>query len=118
MNEERKSGSPGICSVWHGAILAVCFATFALAARVSADDVSSITQEMEAIKSGIAKPNYSPYAGRNFPTQVYWGDTHVHTNNSIDARAFGVTLGPETAYRFARANTIRVIRNDQPVKRS
>ena len=44
---------------------------------------------------------YSPYAGRAFPTQVYWGDTHLHTSLSLDARAFGVTLDPEQAYRFA-----------------
>jgi hypothetical protein len=22
------------------------------------------------------KPGYSPYAGRNYPTQVFWGDSH------------------------------------------
>ena len=25
---------------------------------------------------------FSPYAGRNFPAQVYWGDTHLHTSMS------------------------------------
>ena len=49
-------------------------------------------------KSGIKAPGYSPYAGRNFPTRVLWGDTHLHTNLSLDARAFGVILGPEEAY--------------------
>ena len=49
---------------------------------------------------------YSPYAGRAFPTQVYWGDTHVHTDNSLDARGFGVTLGPEEAFRFARGEEV------------
>ena len=52
------------------------------------------------------KPGYSPYAGRGFPTQVYWGDTHLHTSNSLDARAFGVTLGVEQAYRFARGEEV------------
>ena len=52
------------------------------------------------------KPNYSPYAGRGFPTQVYWGDTHVHTDNSLDARGFGVTIGPEEAFRFARGEEV------------
>jgi hypothetical protein len=48
-------------------------------------------------------PGYSPYAGRNYPTRVLWGDTHLHTANSLDAAAFGNSLGPEPAYRFARA---------------
>jgi hypothetical protein len=56
--------------------------------------------------TGAAKPSYSPYAGRGFPTQVYWGDTHVHTDNSLDARGFGVTIGPEGAFRFARGEEV------------
>ena len=36
--------------------------------------------------------HFSPYAGRNFPTQVYWGDTHLHTGMSMDAGAFGARL--------------------------
>jgi hypothetical protein len=51
-------------------------------------------------------PSYSPYSGRRFPTQVFWGDTHLHTSNSLDARAFGATLGPEEAYRFARGEEV------------
>lgn len=47
------------------------------------------------------KDHYSPYAGRNFPTDVYWGDTHLHTGMSMDAGAFGARLVPEDAYRFA-----------------
>jgi hypothetical protein len=45
--------------------------------------------------------HYSPYAGRNFPTQVYFGDTHLHTGMSMDAGAFGARLTPDDAYRFA-----------------
>jgi hypothetical protein len=62
--------------------------------------------QTDDVKGVFKAPGYSPYAGRNFPTQVYWGDTHLHTNNSLDARAFGVTLGPEDAYRFARGEEI------------
>ena len=50
--------------------------------------------------------NYSPYAGRNFPTQVYWGDTHLHTGMSMDAGAFGARLTPSDAYRFARGEEV------------
>ena len=50
--------------------------------------------------------NYSPYAGRPFPTQVFWGDTHLHTGMSMDAGAFGARLTPEDAYRFARGEEV------------
>jgi len=49
---------------------------------------------------------WSPYAGRNFPTQVYFGDTHVHTGMSMDAGAFGARLKPEDAHRFARGEEV------------
>ena len=62
-------------------------------------------------------PGYSPYAGRNYPTRVLWGDTHLHTANSLDAAAFGNTLGPEVAYRFARGEEV-VSSSGQPVKLS
>ena len=45
--------------------------------------------------------SFSPYANRNFPTEVFWGDTHVHTGMSMDAGAFGARLMPDDAYRFA-----------------
>jgi hypothetical protein len=52
------------------------------------------------------KPGFSPYAGRNYPTRVFWGDTHLHTSMSLDARAGGNTLGPEEALRFARGEQV------------
>jgi len=53
-----------------------------------------------------AQKHYSPYAGRNFPTKVFWGDTHLHTGNSLDAGAFGARLLPEDAHRFARGEEL------------
>jgi len=53
-----------------------------------------------------SQKHYSPYAGRNFPTQVFWGDTHLHTGMSMDAGAFGARLVPEDAYRFARGEEL------------
>ena len=64
-----------------------------------------------------AQKHYSPYAGRSFPTQVYWGDTHLHTGMSMDAGAFGARLTPEDAYRFARGEEL-VSSTGQRVKRS
>ncbi|MCP4766690.1 MAG: DUF3604 domain-containing protein [Gammaproteobacteria bacterium] len=53
-----------------------------------------------------SQQHYSPYAGRSFPTQVLWGDTHLHTGNSLDAGAFGARLTPEDAHRFARGEEL------------
>ena len=53
-----------------------------------------------------SQKHYSPYAGRSFPTQVFWGDTHLHTGNSLDAGAFGARLLPEDAHRFARGEEL------------
>jgi hypothetical protein len=71
---------------------------------------SSVAQEFSLDADNMAgafkQPSYSPYAGRNFPTRLLWGDTHLHTNLSLDARAGGVILGPEDAYRFARGEEV------------
>ena len=67
-------------------------------------------QEFTYSKDDLVKtwkqPGYSPYAGRKFPSKVLWGDTHLHTALSLDARAFGVLLSPEDAYRFARGEEV------------
>ena len=52
------------------------------------------------------KKKYSPYAGRKFPTRVFFGDTHNHTANSGDAFMAGNRLTPEQAYRFARGEEV------------
>ena len=53
------------------------------------------------------KASYSPYANQSFPTNLYWGDTHVHTNLSMDAYLSGNRqLGPSDAYRFARGEPV------------
>jgi hypothetical protein len=60
-------------------------------------------------------PGYSPYAGRNYPERVYFGDEHVHTAWSADAGGAGTTLGPEEAVRFARGEVVTST-TGQPVK--
>ncbi|MHC4567257.1 MAG: DUF3604 domain-containing protein [Planctomycetota bacterium] len=54
-----------------------------------------------------SKPQYSPYVGRDFPENVYFGDTHLHTSISLDAYGDGNTsVGPDEAYRWAKGETI------------
>jgi hypothetical protein len=49
--------------------------------------------------------DYSPYV-KGYPQRVFFGDTHVHTALSNDAFGAGNTLGPDTAYQFARGDEI------------
>jgi len=58
---------------------------------------------------------YSPNAGDAIPTKVYWGDTHLHTEVSMDAGAFGARLSPEDAYRFARGEEV-IASSGQPAR--
>lgn len=58
--------------------------------------------------TGVEPPdNYSPYAHNTGGKQLLWGDTHLHTTLSLDARAFGVQLDQDDAYRFARGETVK-----------
>jgi len=56
--------------------------------------------------SNDAVKKYSPMANTTHATNVYWGDSHLHTGLSLDAGLFGNTLGPDDAYRLARGGKI------------
>ena len=75
-------------------------ATFAVPVSALAQDAG----DPSAIKS--PKKEYSPYLNHNYPDQVFFGDTHVHTSYSTDAGLFGATIGPDEAYRFAKGETV------------
>lgn len=49
---------------------------------------------------------YSPYVEDEYPNQVLFGDTHLHTAFSADAGLVGATLSPDDAYRFAKGERI------------
>src|SRR5512143_3146831 len=92
------------------------FASNALAVPAMAQDAGELTKG-QAAKVFPSKPAYSPYAGRNFPTRPFFGDTHLHTSFSMDAGAFGARLGPRDAYRFAKGNEV-MASSGQPAKLS
>ncbi len=69
-----------------------------------------------AVTAASAGENYSPYADVDHPTNVYWGDTHVHSSWSPDAGGSGnEKLTPIDAFRFAKGESI-VAHNGQTVR--
>ena len=43
---------------------------------------------------------------QDYPDQVFWGDTHVHTYLSQDAYIGGARVTPDQAYRFAKGEVV------------
>jgi hypothetical protein len=86
-------------------VAALCLAAICAPGGVFAQ----ISPHIEASEASKLYPGktYSPYAQRAFPSDVYWGETHLHTGYSLDAGLFGNTLTPEDAYRFARGEEIK-----------
>ncbi|MDO8944536.1 MAG: DUF3604 domain-containing protein, partial [Desulfobacterales bacterium] len=99
-------------------IIAFCLSVAALGLSTSSSAHDAGQFDKEGVeKIYPSKPPYSPYAGRNFPTRPYFGDTHLHTSFSMDAGAFGARLTPRDAYRFARGEELNS-NTGQPVKLS
>ena len=48
---------------------------------------------------------YSRQTTFDYPKEVFWGDTHLHTRNSADAYSLGnLNLTPNDAFRYAERN--------------
>jgi hypothetical protein len=60
----------------------------------------------ESLSSVYTGKAYSPYAKRSFPERPLWGDSHLHTDLSMDAGLFDNRLSPYEAYRFARGEQV------------
>ncbi len=89
-------------------IIAISIALFILnGCSQQTDDATSNKDKQGATTFKSEKrDNYSPYLEYDYPDNVYFGDTHLHTSYSTDAGLFGNTLGPEQAYRFAKGEEI------------
>ena len=92
-------------SLRHWVLLLIGFLSVVLTAEL-AFSLDPIPSEESLRHVFPGQKHYSPYAGRNFPTQLLWGDTHLHTGMSMDAGAFGARLTPKDAYRFARGEEL------------
>ena len=70
----------------------------AATALTSCDSIKHAVRGGSASEAGIKDSAY--------PEKVLWGDTHLHTANSVDAFGFGNRLPPEQALRFARGEEV------------
>jgi len=70
------------------------------AACMAALAISACSENDDSDESGAQVTN------TEYPEQVFWGDTHLHTDNSIDAFGFGNRLDAEAALRFARGEEV------------
>jgi hypothetical protein len=75
-------------------------------AHSHAGDVPITKNPEEMLSEKYKGKSYSPYAQRDFPNELLWGDSHLHTGLSFDAGTAGAILLPEDAYRFARGEEI------------
>jgi hypothetical protein len=73
------------------------------AAHEQKSDERSVAPPQRAPRAD--QPEYSPFLD-DYPDQVFFGDTHLHTSFSADAGFAGTVLGPEDAYRFARGEEV------------
>jgi len=73
-----------------------------------ADTANNAAPADASIEQTAAAPTAptAPSTSEALPDAVYWGDTHVHTSYSFDAAAWGNTLDPYEAYRFARGEKV------------
>lgn len=120
MNRIKKLESGGLkrwdaaCILSHGTLfrsrvfgsLLTC-ALFLLLIPTMAAEGADETQAAKIVTPATAPVSYSPQVSRDYPTNAYWGDTHVHTNISNDAFAMGnQVLSPDVAYRFAKGEAV------------
>jgi hypothetical protein len=93
---------------------ALAMSLTATAQAAGAPESWAAADQLNSVYTGKA---YSPYAKRSFPEKPLWGDSHLHTNLSMDAGLFGNRLSPREAYRFARGEEV-VSSTGQPVRLS
>jgi hypothetical protein len=80
-------------------------ACFLAACSKTPEAEKTSSNDTAAQAPSLAAESAAP-AAKVYPERVFWGDQHVHTGWSVDAGAFGATLGPEDALRFARGEEI------------
>ena len=86
---------------------AICVLFVACVSSATSGSDTRTAENQRAASQHTKMPDDSPKVEQSYPDNVYWGDTHLHTNLSMDAYNQGNrNLGPEQAYRFAKGETV------------
>jgi hypothetical protein len=111
MNQARQARNP--CRTLR---FSTTVSAIALSLSFAAGSVIGSGQELVLTEADFEDERvYSPYAGRNYPDEVLFGDTHFHTNLSFDAGLVGTRLDVDDGYRFARGEMV-TSNTGQPVQ--
>ncbi|GAA0271270.1 DUF3604 domain-containing protein [Alteraurantiacibacter aestuarii] len=82
--------------------------------------LTACNQAPSDVSSGVLDPALAEVAAPDMPQadrQLLWGDTHVHTINSVDAFSSGLANADiDSAYRFARGMPVIFPRTGQRVQ--
>ena len=91
----------------HGAWVACAAISAGLLFTGGKEPMASAASEAGSISNSATRPYSPPVRFANEDMNLYWGNTHLHTNNSMDAISLGgATTTPEEAFRFAMGEQI------------
>ena len=83
---------------------------------IGASPAAASPQELVVTEEDFEEERiYSPYAGRAYADQVFFGDMHFHTELSFDAGLIGTTLDAHDGFRMARGEKV-ISNTGQPVQ--
>ncbi len=102
--------------IYNGIFRTICSLIFTIGVFYIPGVVIHASPYPTAGKDGqLGEKIYSPYVGRNYPDQVFFGDTHFHTEVSFDAGLVGTSLDIHDGFRLARGEKV-IANTGQPVQ--
>ena len=79
----------------------------------AADTASARAQAPAPVQAPAREP-YAPTLRDPLETNLYWGDLHLHSNQSADAYLNGTrAVSPDEAFRFAKGEAVDVLVHDE-----
>lgn len=91
----------------HSTLCLIALTALLQACENSTPDIDTTNKsEATIVNPTLKQASTASSTSAALPSDVYWGDTHVHSSYSFDAAGFGNTLDPNEAYKFARGEKV------------